>query len=124
VTNLALLGLFAALIRLGIAPVTASIAGYLIGVLVTYLINRTWSFESSRSHVIGGAGYFGVHACGIATVAGLQAVVHGYFGVPALLVQIFAVGLVAATSFILFDRIVFPRQHAATAKRMHGSSPS
>ncbi len=110
VTNLALLGLFAALVQLGIAPVTASVAIYLIGVLVTYLINRTWSFESKRCHVIGGAGYFAVHACGIAAVAALQWVLHERFGVPSLLVQVFAMGLVAATSFTLFDRIVFPRQ--------------
>jgi len=110
VTNLALLGLFAAFIQLGIAATTASVAIYLIGVLVTYLINRTWSFESNRCHVIGGAGYFAVHAGGIATVAALQEVLHECFGVPSQLVQVFAMGLVAATSFALFDRIVFPRQ--------------
>ena len=110
VTNLVLLGLFAVLVQLGIAPVTASVAIYLIGVLVTYLINRTWSFESNRCHMIGGAGYFAVHACGIATVAALQGLLHECFGVPSLLVQVFAMGLVAVTSFTLFDRIVFPRQ--------------
>ncbi|MBU2366792.1 MAG: GtrA family protein [Alphaproteobacteria bacterium] len=35
---------------LGCSPYVANLLGYIVGVCFSYLMNRTWTFRSSRSH--------------------------------------------------------------------------
>lgn len=43
--------LFTALVAAGSAPVSANILSYSCGILVSYLLNRSWTFRAGRSHV-------------------------------------------------------------------------
>jgi len=50
-TNLSLFVLFLLLIRVNIAPVWASGLCYVLGVILSYSLNRRWTFSSRQSHL-------------------------------------------------------------------------
>lgn len=50
VTNGGLYLLFVLLVRLGLSPVAAAAFCYGLGLALSYLLNRRWSFESTASH--------------------------------------------------------------------------
>ncbi len=49
-SNFCLYGLFLILIQFGISPVLASGISYVIGVALSYLLNRQWTYQSKNSH--------------------------------------------------------------------------
>lgn len=50
VTNALLYGLFVVLIRLGLSAVLSAAVCYALGVTLSYVLNRRWSFASAASH--------------------------------------------------------------------------
>ncbi len=50
VSNASLYGLFVVLYWAGMPPPAAAAACYAIGLAVSYLMNRSWSFESRQGH--------------------------------------------------------------------------
>ena len=106
-SNLLLLAFFAALFWWGLSAIAASMITYAVGVVGTYLFNRAWVFESTRRHSIAMPSYVVVHGCGAALTAALHWYFHGVLGFPALLVQVFAILLVAAFVFIALEWLIF-----------------
>ena len=111
-SNLLLLALFAVALDANIAPTTAALFLYAVGVVGTYLFNRTWSFSSRRRHSASSWRYVLVHLLGVATVIALHWVFHYGLGVPATLVQVAAMVLTAGMIFCLLEWVVFPTDNA------------
>jgi putative flippase GtrA len=111
-SNGLLLALFAGLTRLGAPVMAASVLVYGAGVLVSYFVNRNWSFSSSRPHREGAAFYLLTQLFGLMIVLLMQWGLHGLIGLPGIVVQAMAIPVVALLSFVLLEWIVFPRRHS------------
>jgi len=103
-------GLVAALVHYGIlillvelgraSPVPATLAGYVGGGIVSYILNRRHTYESDRPHAEAGWRFAVVAAIGFA-LTGL--IMHGLvdlWGLPYLLAQVFTTGVVLVWSFL------------------------
>lgn len=111
-----LLLLFAILTHLGAAVMVASIIVYGIGVLSSYFINRNWSFSSTRPHREAMAFYLLAQIFGLLIVMLMQWILHGLVGLPGIVVQAAAIPVVALSSFVLLEWVVFPRRRAKPAQ--------
>ena len=109
VVNLMLLAAFAALVTTQIAAVSATIIVYIVGVGVSYVLNRNWAFSSGRRHVSGLPAYILAYACGGLAAAALMWIFHNHLGFPAIMVQAVAMVVVPVLIFTLLNWLVFPR---------------
>ena len=107
ISNGLLLALFVALTASGMGAISASVAVYMVGMVSTYFVNRSWSFASARKHREAGIGYAATQLFGLALLLGMQWLLHVRLGIPAVVVQAIAIPCVAGASFILLEWFVF-----------------
>lgn len=103
-------GLLAAVVHYGllislvegyrIEPVRATLAGYVAGGLVSYLLNRRHTYVSDRPHREAGWRFGVVAAVGFALTWGLMALLVRVLGAPYLPAQILTTGIVLVWSFL------------------------
>jgi putative flippase GtrA len=111
VSNTAItLTVYAVLVRAGVSPVAASVAGFGLGALNGYRLNRAWTFHSDRRGTWTGARYLIVQGAGLALNALGVAVAVGDLGLPRLAGEIAALPFVTATTFLLSRVWVFGPQ--------------
>ena len=80
-------------------PVSASLAGYVAGGLVSYALNRMLTYQSSRSHLDAGWRFGVVAGVGFMLTWLLMKLFHASWGWHYLLAQIVTTGIVLIWSF-------------------------
>lgn len=73
---------------LSVDPVVASVAGFLVGAVVNYGLNRRLVFRSDRAHSAAGPRFFAVAASGLAINAALMTLLVDYLAVYYLAAQV------------------------------------
>lgn len=103
-------GLIAAVVHYGLLiglveiffydPVSATLAGYVAGGLVSYVLNRLYTYDAERGH-LDAAWRFGIVALvGLCLTYLLMALFHRALGWHYLLAQVVTTGIVLAWSFL------------------------
>lgn len=93
-------GLLIGLVELLRVPaVPATLSGYLAGGIVSYLLNRTFTYDAQRDHVQAGWRFAVVAAIGFGLTFLLMSLLHGRFGWHYLPAQIITTGIVLVWSF-------------------------
>ncbi|MBS7538764.1 GtrA family protein [Ancylobacter lacus] len=77
----------------GLGPVLASTAGFLVGGLVNYQLNRRIAFRSSKSHAEAAGKFFTVAGIGLGLNALLMTLFTRVLGLPYLPAQLLCTGL-------------------------------
>ncbi len=101
ITALAHYGLLIALVEgAGVDPVPATLAGYVLGALVSYTLNRWLTFDATRSHAQAGWRFAVIAAGGFALTWLLMHLFVARLGLPYLPMQLVTTGLVMVFSFL------------------------
>lgn len=110
VSNGLLYAAYLLITHLGLPPVVATSLLYVTGVGGTYLANRGWSFQSSRTHSEAAPRYAMAYGAGygvqVATLSGLTYLLH----VPHQFAQLCAMGGAAVTIYAGLKFWVFPNE--------------
>jgi putative flippase GtrA len=83
----------------GLAPVPATLAGFVIGAGVSYSLNRRFTFATDRSHTAAGWRFLVIAGLGFVATWGLMALFVNRLGLPYLPMQVVTTMLVMAISF-------------------------
>lgn len=78
---------------LGVDPVAGSVAGFLLGALVNYTLNRSLVFRSQRQHVEALPRFLAVAGVGLVGNSALMSLLVGPVGLHYLLAQILTTSL-------------------------------
>ena len=94
-------GVLIALVESGAAaPVPATLAGYVAGGIVSYLLNRRHTYRSERPHSEAGWRFAVVAGVGFLLTAALMHVLVTLLGMPYLVAQALTTGVVLFWSFL------------------------
>lgn len=104
-TNVSLYLLFLALVWAGLPAVGVSVFCYGLGVGMSYVLNRRWSFESQASHLHDLPRYLFAYGGGLGTTVISMNVLVDPLG-PAL-AQLLTIGLAAGTIFGMLSLLRF-----------------
>jgi putative flippase GtrA len=98
-TNLALLGAFGLLVWLGLPALLVTALIYVLGIMISYLVNRNWAFASSARHIRAVPRY--VAACGLGFVVSMLGtwVFHDVLGWPPMPDQL---GVMLVSAMLIF----------------------
>jgi putative flippase GtrA len=103
-------GMLIALVELaGMRPVPATLAGYVGGGVVSYLLNRRLTYVSNRPHVEAGWRFALVAFVGFLLTGGLMQVFTSWWAIPYLLAQLVTTGIVLFWSFVAHKLWTFGR---------------
>jgi len=86
---------------LAVDPVAASVAGFVVGALVNYGLNRRLVFRSDRAHRAAGPRFMAVAASGLVINAALMALLVDGLGVYYLAAQVLVTGGLTVWHFAL-----------------------
>ena len=93
-------GVFALLSEVfAVHPVPAALAGYLVGGLVNYLLNRAHTFTTDRSHLQAGLRFAGVMAVGFSLTGLFMWVFTQQVGIPGIVARVITTGIVFCWNF-------------------------
>lgn len=81
-------------------PVSAALAGYVAGGLVSYVLNRLYTYEAQRGHLEAGWRFGVVAGIGFVLTWLLMGLFHTRLGWHYLLAQVATTGIVLVWSFI------------------------
>jgi putative flippase GtrA len=84
----------------GFAPVPATLAGYVAGGVVSYLLNRRFAFRSDRPHREATWRFALVAFVGFLLTGLFMALFNGRLGIPYLAAQVMTTGVVLVWSFL------------------------
>ncbi len=84
----------------GWGKVLATLLGYLCGGLVSYWLNRRFTYQSARPHSEAGWRFALVAGIGFGLTGALMHWLHGIWGWPYLVAQVLITGIVLIWSFI------------------------
>lgn len=84
----------------GLAPVPATLSGYVAGGLVSYALNRRHTYRSDRPHREAGWRFALVAGIGFLMTWGLMHVFTARLGLPYLPMQVVTTGIVLVWSFV------------------------
>lgn len=84
----------------GIDPVPATLAGFVLGALVSYGLNRWLTFEATRSHAQAGWRFALIAAGGFVLTGILMHLFVARAGLPYLPMQFLTTGIVMVFSFL------------------------
>jgi putative flippase GtrA len=88
------------LVELGaMAPVPATLAGFVVGAGVSYSLNRRFTFATDRSHTAAGWRFLVIAGLGFVATWGLMSLFVNRLGLPYLPMQVVTTVLVMAISF-------------------------
>lgn len=100
-TALAHYGVLIGLVEIGrVAPVPATLAGFVVGALVSYTLNRWMTFDATRSHAEAGWRFALIAAGGFAITGVLMHLFVTRLGLPYLPMQLVTTGFVMVFSFL------------------------
>jgi putative flippase GtrA len=100
-TAVAHYGVLVGLVELGgIAPVPATLAGFIVGALVSYALNRWMTFDATRTHAQAGWRFALIAAGGFVLTGILMHFFVARAGLPYLPMQIVTTGVVMVFSFL------------------------
>jgi putative flippase GtrA len=100
VTAAAHYGVLVGLVELGgVRAVPATLAGYLVGAVVSYTLNRRFTFSTERTHAEAGWRFLAIAGLGFAATWALMTVFVDWLGLPYLPMQVVTTLLVMAISF-------------------------
>ncbi len=83
----------------GIAPVRATLAGFIVGAGVSYMLNRRYTFTTERSHAEAGWRFLVIAGLGFCATWALMALFVDRLELPYLPMQVVTTVLVMAISF-------------------------
>lgn len=106
-TNLVLLILYAGLTALGIHAVAASSIGYATGIVVTYILNKGWSFRDQSAHHTAFIKYIVAYGAGYVVQIAVLSGLAFQLGLPHILAQLVAMLAAAVSIFSLLKLFVF-----------------
>ncbi len=86
--------------RYHVAPVPATLAGYIIGGVISYLLNRRHTFASDRPHDEAGWRFATVAGIGFGLTGAIMHLFVDRLGLPYLPAQFVTTGIVLVWSFI------------------------
>ena len=93
-------GVFALLSEVfAVNPVMAAQAGYLVGGLVNYLLNRAHTFTTDRSHVQAGLRFAGVMVVGFSLTSLFMWIFTQQIGLPGIVARVITTGIVFCWNF-------------------------
>ncbi len=96
------------LVEIGrLAPVPATLAGYVTGGIVSYWLNHRHTYDSSRSHAEAGWRFVLVAGVGFLCTWGLMHVFVDQIGWPYLPAQVLTTGIVLGWSFVAHKFFTF-----------------
>lgn len=84
---------------LGARPASASAAGFVLGAVVGYLLNRSYTFRSRLGHAVGAARFATVAAVGLLGNVLFMALLTGYLHLHYVLAQVLTTGVVMLWNF-------------------------
>lgn len=84
----------------GVDPVRATLAGFLVGAVVSYTLNRWMTFDATRSHAQAGWRFALIAAAGFALTGALMHLFVAVWRLPYLPMQLVTTGLVMVVSFL------------------------
>jgi putative flippase GtrA len=84
----------------GMPVVPATLAGYVLGGFVSYMLNRWVIFGTHRSHAEAGWRFAIVAGVGFFLTGGLMGLIHTRWGLPYLAAQVLTTGIVLVWSFL------------------------
>lgn len=93
-------------------PAVASGLGYLIVIPLNYLLHRSFSFRSTRSHRSAGHRYLLVHLLNIVGSMGVMQLVTSVLHLDYRVGIVLTATMVPVIVFVVLDRWVFPDTHA------------
>lgn len=100
-TAVAHYGVLVGLVELGhVDPVPATLAGFIVGALVSYTLNRWMTFDATRGHVEAGWRFAVIAAGGFVLTGILMHLFVSRAGLPYLPMQIVTTGVVMVFSFL------------------------
>ncbi len=100
------LGIIWLLMWLGVPPRSANVVGFLTGGVVSYQLNRAWTFRSGGGHGVAARFMVMVAGCYLLNLAVLNALLN-YSNLSAYVAQVLAVGVYSACFFVLSRFVVF-----------------
>ncbi|HEX2556136.1 MAG TPA: GtrA family protein [Microvirga sp.] len=94
-------GLLVALVEAaGVGPVSATLAGYVAGGIVSYALNRRHTYESRRSHAEAGWRFAVVAGVGFLLTGAFMHAFTAWLDLPYLPAQVVTTGIVLFWSFL------------------------
>jgi putative flippase GtrA len=99
-TVIGLLAIYAVLYFFAADPATANAIGYAIGMVVSFLLNRLWTFGDSRSIVKVLPRYLMTATFSYLLNLSVVLIATHYFGVGPYLVQFFGIGVYTVAMFL------------------------
>ncbi len=81
-------------------PVPATLAGYVAGGVISYVLNRRHTYQSDRPHDEAGWRFAVVAGVGFLLTSVFMYLLHDVAGVHYLLAQVFTTGVVLVWSFV------------------------
>ena len=94
-------GVLIALVELwGVEAVTASTIGFIVTLVVSYLLNHRWTFRSDRGHLSAMPRYTVVSVCGLLLNSAIMYVTVHVLGLWYILGQCLVVVVVPLTNFL------------------------
>ncbi|WP_425404939.1 GtrA family protein [Hwanghaeella sp.] len=105
INNAALYALFVVVVYLGISPVAAAGTCYVLGVIISYLLNRRWAFGSSNSHSHDFPRF--ILAYGVGLVSTLATISVLLIWLPPQVAQILNVGITACVIYGMLRLVSF-----------------
>lgn len=85
---------------LAVGPVAAALAGYLVGGVISYALNRRYTFRSRRDHAVAVPRFMVVAAVGFVLTGLVMAALTGTLGLHYLPAQLATTGIVLVWSFL------------------------
>ncbi len=92
---------------LGTNYLLAGIAGFLLPLPVVFMMNRSWTFQSSVSFLSGMPRYVATTLFSLGCHSATQWFVSAVVGIPEMFSQIFGIAVSAVISFVLAHTVVF-----------------
>lgn len=93
-------GVLIALVELrGVTPVPATLAGYVAGGVVSYVLNRRHTYESERPHEEAGWRFAAVAGVGFVLTSIFMYLLHDVAGLHYIVAQVLTTGVVLVWSF-------------------------
>ena len=84
---------------IGLGAVAAALAGYCVGGLVSYLLNRRHTFDTERTHVEAGWRFFAVMVVGFTLTGFVMQFLVNYLGAPYVPARVVTTGVVFVWNF-------------------------
>ena len=86
---------------------------YPVGIMIGYVANRSWSYQSARPHQAAAPRYVMAYAAGYLVQLLFLTFLHNGFGAPHQFAQFFAIGATAVFLYAALNYWVFPKEGAS-----------